>query len=100
MLRLNMLLAYRAARAATTTVKNADIVETVVTGGVAVTYSYNQSLSLDQTAEAQRLILAGIESIAKQNAAEYEHQQKQHPDQPEIKPQSVNWLQKIINLFK
>lgn len=63
---------------------------------MAVTYSYNQFLSPDQTAEAQRLILAGIESIAKQNAAvspEYEHQQKQHPDQPEINPQPINRLQ-------
>lgn len=82
--------AYRAARVTTATVQSADAMGTLVTGGVAVTYSYNQFLSPDQASEAQQSILAGIESIANQNAVfspEYEHQQKRDREAKEKRDQ-------------
>lgn len=92
--------AYRTARAATVTVKSADVVGTVVTGSVAVTYSYNQFLSPDQAAVAQQSILAGIESIANQNAAvspEYEHQQKRDREGKEKRDQEQANVAKSID---
>lgn len=74
----------------TATVQSADAMGTLVTGGVAATYSCNQFLSPDQAAEAQQSILAGIESIANQNAAvspEYEHQQKRDREAKEKRDQ-------------
>ena len=82
--------AYRTVRVATATIQSADAMGTLVTGGVAATYSYNQFLSPDQAAEAQQSILAGIESIANQNAAvspEYEHQQKRDREAKEKRDQ-------------
>lgn len=77
-----------------------DVVGTVVTGSVAVTYSYNQFLSPDQAAEAQQSILAGIESIANQNAAvspEYEHQQKRDREAKEKRDQEQAKVAKSID---